>query len=86
MAVGIHIVNTMFVGVDSVGNVVDKNSPSTTIRQAMETSHEHRVIPNSTVPNSAGYPRVGDYLELEAGDDYVLNHMDQTTIITYHTT
>ncbi len=83
MAVGIHLVNVQFIGVDAVGNVVDKNDRSTAITQVLNTSHEHRVIPDAAVPNSSGYPTIKAYLELEAASNYILAHLSQNMIITY---
>ena len=83
MAIQIHVVRVGFLKVDVAGNVIDKESPTTTIKTHLTGSHEHRVIPNvSLVPNSANSPDVKLYLEAEAGDDFVLEHMDQDTIIT----
>lgn len=83
MAISVHIVNVGFLKVDASGNVIDKNSTTTTIKTHLTSSHEHRVIPDAAIPNSLNYPDVKTYLELEADADYVLNHIDQTTIITY---
>lgn len=83
MAVGIHVVRVGFLKVDGTGNVIDKNSPTTTIGDHLAGSHDHRVIPDANVPNSANHPTVKAYLEAEAGDDYVLEYQDQNTIITY---
>ncbi len=84
MAVAMHFVNTGFVLVDANGNYLNKSDPSTTVGQiARGSRHEHRVIPDASVPNSANWPTVKRYLELEAAQDFVLNHMDQTNIITY---
>lgn len=84
MAVGVHVVNLRFVGVDGTGNVVDKDDPSVTIKEHLATSHEFRVIPSASVPNSSSSPTIKDFLEAEATDNYVLKHISQTTIITYN--
>ena len=84
MAIQIHVVRVGFLKVDIAGNVIDKESPPTTIKTHLTGSHEHRIIPNvSLVPNSANSPDVKLYLEAEAGDDFVLEYMDQNTIDTY---
>lgn len=84
MAIGIHIVRTGVFTVDQSNNRIDKNAASTTINQLKNTHHEFLVIPDSTIPNSTGYPTVKEYLEAEASDNFVLSHLDQTTIITYN--
>jgi hypothetical protein len=83
MAVGIHIVRVAFLKVDGAGTVIDKNSPETTLKGHLTGSHEHRVIPDSNIPNSASYPTVKAYLDAEALDEYVLQYLDQNTVITY---
>lgn len=83
MAVGIHVVRVGLFTVDASNNRIDKNASSTTINQLKNTHHEFLVIPDATVPNSAGYPTIKDYLVLEAASNYVLKHLDQNTIITY---
>lgn len=82
MAFGIHVVNVGLFNVDAAGNIIKKDD-STTLRQHLSTSIEHRIISSSDVPTSSGSPTVKEYLILEAASGYVLNHMDQTTIITY---
>jgi hypothetical protein len=90
MAVSIHYVNVGLVKVDASGNVISKDDPSTTIRDVMNSSTEHRVIPRTTGPassaNSAGYPTVAQYLALEAAADHALAYMDQSTIVTQQIT
>lgn len=83
MAIGIHVVNVGFLKVDAVGNVIPKGNATTPISAHLSSGHEHRVLPDAAIPNSADYPTVKTYLEAEAADNYILNHMDQTTIITY---
>lgn len=83
MAIGVHVAHTGFFNVDGAGNVVKKDDPNVTMRQQMETSSQHRVIEDQGIPNTVGNPTVKAYIEAEASDDYVLEHIDQTTIITY---
>jgi len=83
MAVGIHVARTGFLKVDASGNVVDKDSNTTTIAQHLTGSHDHRVLADSSIPNTANNPDVKTYLELEAASDFVLYHMDQNMIVTY---
>lgn len=83
MAMNVHVARVGFLKVDGLGNVVSKDDVSGTLASQLSGSHEHRVIEDSSIANTSGNPTVKAYLELEAADDYVLNHMDQTTIITY---
>lgn len=90
MAVSIHYVNVGLVHVDALGNVVSKDSTTTTLKDMMTANTEHRVIPRTTgaasSPNSAGYPTVAEYLALEAAADHALAYMDQYTIVTQQIT
>ena len=83
MTVGIHIARVGFFQVDGVGNIILKNRSDTTISQVLSGGSEHRVIQDATIPNSTDYPNVSTYLQSEADDDYVLQHMDQNMIVTY---
>ena len=83
MAVPIHIARSALMPVNAAGVVVVKNQA--TIGEMMQTSTEERVIADGNIPNSALNPTPKAYLELEAADNYVLNHLDQTYIITYDT-
>jgi|CXWL01.1.fsa_nt_gi hypothetical protein len=84
MAIGIHVVRVGIFPVDSTGTVRSKNDPTVTIKQQLQTSSDHRVIPDVvSIPNSANYPTVKTYLELEAVNNYVLQYMDQNMIVTY---
>lgn len=86
MAIGVHIARVGFFQIDSVGNVLKKNDPSVTLGQAMSGSSDHRIIEDAAISTTSGYPTVKAYLEAEAANDYVLEHMDQNMIITYHRT
>ena len=83
-----HYVNIGLFHVDSAGNVLSKDDPSTTLRQMATSSQEHRIIPRLTgpasTPNSAGFPDVPTYLAAEAatGAGFAVAYMDQYTIVT----
>lgn len=84
MAIGIHVARVGVFPVDANGTVRLKSDPTVTIKQQLQGSSDHRVIPDTTlIPNSANYPTVKTYLELEAVSNYVLQYMDQNTIVTY---
>ena len=83
MAFQIHIARVGVFSVDGSGNILNKEDPELTIGQHLQTSMDHLVIIDSNIPNTAGNPTTKAYLELEATDDYVVHHMDQSTIITY---
>lgn len=85
--VTIHYVNVALLWIDSVGNVLHKNDPTTTLNDMRRASEQqHRIIPRLTGPcstaNSADYPDVPTYLAAEAADGFALAYMDQYTIVT----
>lgn len=51
--------------VDAGGNVIDRNSPSTTIKQMLTANKSWRVVEDATNPNTNGYPTIEEYLDLE---------------------
>lgn len=83
MAFSIHIARVAVLNVDHLGNVLKKDDPNVTLRQQLQTHMDHRVLADSAIPNSANNPAVKDYIEAEAASNYVVQHIDQTTIITY---
>jgi hypothetical protein len=83
MAIGIHVARVGIFNVDSSGNRIDKNDASTTISQLRDTRQEALVIVDSNIPNTAGYPTIKRYLELEASINYKVQYMDMSFIVTY---
>ena len=83
MSITRRIVRVGLFSVDSAGVRIDKESGSTTINQLKSADLKQLVIPDADIPNSANYPTVKAYLELEAADDHVVSHIDQYMIITY---
>lgn len=79
----VHVARVGFLNVNAVGNVVNKNDKNTTIYEMATTNSEHRIIVDAGIPNTANNPTVKAYLELEASSNYVLQYMDQNTVVTY---
>ena len=84
MAIGVHFVRLGLFTVDINGARIDKSGLGASINTMKSTSMEFLVIPDSSIPNSSGYPTMKEYIQLEAADDYVVNHIDQSIIITYN--
>lgn len=83
--IGIHVVNIYFGPINpNTGAPMMGNDPTVTIKQRTSSQSKHVIMPSSDVPNSAGYPEVAAYLKLEAASGYVLQHIDQTFIVTYY--
>lgn len=83
MPFSVHIARVGVFNVDDAGTILKKDDPEITISQQLRTSIDHLVLVDSAIPNTTGNPTTKAYLELEATDDFVVHHMDQSTIITY---
>jgi len=83
VAIGIHVARVGLFSVDPAGNIIKKNSPDLQIKQVLNSSMDHLVLEDATIPNTSGNPNVTEYLKLEAANDYVLSHINQTMVITY---
>jgi len=83
MAIEVHVARVGLFNVDATGNIMRKNDPDISIKQQLTSSLEHLVIEDASVPNSVGNPTVTEYIKLEATDNFVVHHMDQTMILTY---
>lgn len=83
MAISVHVARVAFLQVNAVGAVVSKDDSTAALSEHLSGSHEHRLLEDTNIANTSGNPSVKTYLESEASDDYVLNYMDQNTIITY---
>jgi hypothetical protein len=83
-AIPIHIVRVGFFSISKKTNLpINKEDPNTTINDALKTEQKHVVIPDTSIPNSAGYPTVDVYLKLEAAAGFKLQYMDQNMVVTY---
>lgn len=78
----IHTVYVKPQNVDTMGGIVDKNDPATTIAQVMRSNTEMRIISDPLIPNSAGSPKIEQYLSLEDSDGFKVVSMTNTTIVT----
>lgn len=83
MAVGCHVATIKLVWVNKVGTVVDKSAASTKLQDVLDCATELRIVPDPNIATTSGWPRVSDYIKLEADNDYILGHLDQTYVITY---
>lgn len=79
----VHVARLGVFSVNQAGQKVDKNDPTTKLSDMLNTRIEALVIPDSGIPNSAGYPSIKNYLELEDAANFELRHLDQSFVITY---
>jgi hypothetical protein len=78
----VHVVTMGIVNITAGGEVKQKSQM--TIGEVINNSSTGmRVLPNPLVPSSIGFPTLEAYLIAEALSGFVLNHLDQYTIITY---
>lgn len=82
----IHVARLGVFTTNQNGVRIDKNDPSTKISDMLNTKMEMLIIPDSSIPNSANYPTIKTYLELEDADNFQLSHLDQSFVITYERT
>jgi len=77
----IHVARLGLVHITATGSV--KQHTSMTIGEAATSSSEIRVLVDSGLANTAGYPTVEAYLALEDASGFgTLRHLDQSFIIT----
>lgn len=81
MAIGIHVATIVLKPVSAYGTVINKDTAS--MLSMLESTEEHRVMEDASIPNTAGFPTIANYLKLEADDNYIIRHLDQYMIITY---
>jgi hypothetical protein len=73
----------MIQNVDAAGVRIDKNNSSfNDIRATSEM--KHLIKPDATIANSANWPTLESYIAAEATDNYILGHLSQYIIVTYH--
>jgi hypothetical protein len=77
----IHYANVQLIDVDSTGQIINK-ATARMDKYLSATEKQFRVIPNSNIPNSTGYPTIISYLQAEMNDGYYLRHLDNYIIIT----
>ena len=76
----IHIVFVTQTQIGPLGQVIKKTEA--TIKEMLRTSLEMRIVPDESIPNSAGSPTIKGYLEDEDGDGYALKSLTNTMIVT----
>jgi len=85
MAIQIHVVYVNMQNVNSLGTVV-KTDGNTPFKQRLDSTMEARIVEDPNISTSANSPTVKTYLELEAANDFVAEHLSQTMIVTYKRT
>lgn len=83
MAIGIHVARITVGQRDAQGNYINKNAATTKLKDVLDGTMHHLILPDATNPNTANYPTIDEYLTLEAAANYKLQHLDQTFVITY---
>jgi hypothetical protein len=76
----VHVVNLILKKIDPSGNVIESNAP---MQNHLNSSTEFRVEPEGSSPNSAGWPTLKRYLELEAAQSYEPKFINQSMIVTW---
>ena len=86
MAVVIRRAILNLANVTEAGDLLDKNSPTTTIRDMLNFQTQLRVFPTGGAVSSPNAPPTGipldDYLAAEAAEDFQVVLMNQSMIVT----
>lgn len=75
-----HYVQVSLIRVGPDGSPISQQEP---IKHHLEIDLEQRIIPDTSVPNSANYPTISDYLTAEATSGFQPVQVGQTFIVTY---
>ena len=79
-----HFAYIELVKVDTrTGLVIDKNN--STLAGNLHFDTQHRMVPDPTIPNTAGAPTIQAYLNLEAAANFIPVQVGQSFVLTYHT-
>jgi len=74
-----HIAYLKLTKVNAVGQIISQSDP---ISSHMNYSTEYRIIPDSSLSNTASSPTLAQYLLLEATLFYEVRHVDQSMVVT----
>jgi hypothetical protein len=85
MAVQVHVASLSLMNISADGTIYQRGSSNISIKKAINFSTEHRVVVDSSIPNTANNPDIKTYLELEANDDFEPVQIFQSIIITKKT-
>jgi len=86
MAINVHVAIIGMVNVSNTDSSVVYSKTQNTLGQVMKSGQEPRILEDATNPNTTGNPAIKEYIELEAVDNYQVQHISQTYIITYEVT
>lgn len=92
MALDVHVAYITIIGINSLGQVVNKLNPTTTYRDVVNSSTEPRVAPDPSNPSTGDpnatppttYPTIKDYLVREAAAGYKASFISATMIVSYN--
>jgi hypothetical protein len=86
MAMTVRVAYFAQVVVNQVGAVVDRDAPTTTLKDVLTSSSEYRIAPDTTNPSTntpTPYPTLVDYLTREAAAGYKASFVSPAMVITY---
>lgn len=75
-----HYAEIVLVKVDPTGAIL---TDSESIGQNLRFTNEHRILPVASIPNSANYPDVRTYLDLEAASGFQPVQIAQGFVLTF---
>jgi len=74
-----HVVHITLVKIGPTGEIITEGQA---INAKVAFSTEHRIMPKESVPNSSSYPTIEAFIEAEAADGFILNHLSQYMVVT----
>jgi len=77
-----HFVNVGLVRIATDGSIYNPSDTKKTLKEALRFETQHRVLPDSSIPNSIGYPTIQGYLNLEAASGFVPVQVAEFFIVT----
>jgi hypothetical protein len=82
LAIEVHFVGIELVRVDQNGQIYHTSTSQKSIKDSLNFTTEHRITPDLDIPNSANYPTIKEYLNLEGAQDFEPVQIGQSFIIT----
>lgn len=77
-----HFATISLVRVAQDGTIYNASDTNKSLKEALNFTTEHRIIPDASIPNSANYPTIQQYLTLEAASGFQPVQVAQYFVIT----
>lgn len=78
----VHYAVISLVRVSPTGEVYNASGTTRPIKECLNFSTQHRIMPDTAIPSSAGYPTIQQYLNAEAAAGFAPVQVAETFIVT----